>query len=65
MAGPFKLIDAGAGYWVRFLSSGGNILALSGRQENTESDAHGIFAMDEIAASALIGDRRRAATLAG
>lgn len=59
MAGHFELIDdPGAGYRVRLLDSGGKVLAVSERYDNTESAARGIFAIREIAASALIDDKR-------
>lgn len=59
MAGLFELIDDPyAGYRVRLLDSGGKVLAVSERYDTTESAARGIFAMREIAASALIEDRR-------
>jgi uncharacterized protein YegP (UPF0339 family) len=59
VAGLFELIDdLGGGYRVRLLNAGGEVLAVSERYASTEKAARGIFAMREIAASALIEDRR-------
>lgn len=48
---------------VRLLDAEGKLLAVSESYDSTQSAARGIFAIREIAASALIADRRGSPTL--